>query len=731
MAPSSIFYNASLLGKYSSRALLQGVTALDSTLRQMFLVVSQPGDEAQPAHQLVVLSLPGGDVMRRRDLEIAAGPIWNVQFDEIGGMLVAASLTGEGLSASARLVSIDTSTGAVTILTLLPSPVVFAISAFDRFSRSYFFLDSATQRPRMYSLASAELSPPFDLAGENSGRLTLALGFETSSGMLFALTCEWPQSDSSPVFLVRFDPFRNTKVSEVMTALRGSHISFATFVFDFVQGECLVSLRDGQMIVYNYLTNHSSVGLVNASIAALSLDVYQDRTPAIELVLPGKTATDASSRVTFVGANFGVKNYEAHVLFDALKCTGVVHTGDGLLSCTVTPLSEIDVDKEFALTTKVLDRQSSKMRALELTESWSQVSPESSLTLQSTLGAQITIHGRGFRADAGTSPGRYRYRLLLTAEEHGLVSAPSVAGSLNTLVFDAPVWLRAAAKCKVRLLHDPQSESFATGNAALFQYVPAAVENVFYELIESWAAIEPTRGYASHQGQITVRGLGFDPHGGAYQCEFDGFDGLVDAEPLSHREIICKLPVWAQSAEGSHNMYLRSNGIRVTRFSKHGSASDPDDSARFLVVQTWDAVTPSRGPVMGGATVTLQGNAFDRTQTYTCTFTDRREKDTTVAAQVIDATAILCTSSAADEKGKGALALVMDGRVTVGVWDFEYVPVVGNVSLPSIARANGGTLVSVYASGVFTANESYACSFTSAHADGAEIFSKNFTAKKL
>ena len=54
-----------------------------------------------------------------------------------------------------------------------------------------------------------------------------------------------------------------------------------------------------------------------------------------------------------------------------------------------------------------------------------------------------------------------------------------------------------------------------------------------------------------------------------------------------------------------------------------------------------------------------------------------------------------------DEKGKGALALVLGGRVTVGVWDFEYVPVVGNASLPSIAGANGGTLVSVYASGVF------------------------------
>ena len=46
------------------------------------------------------------------------------------------------------------------------------------------------------------------------------------------------------------------------------------------------------------------MGLVTASIAALSLDVYQGRTPAIEVVLSGKTATKAPLRVTFVGANF-------------------------------------------------------------------------------------------------------------------------------------------------------------------------------------------------------------------------------------------------------------------------------------------------------------------------------------------------------------------------------------------------------------------------------------------
>ena len=70
-----------------------------------------------------------------------------------------------------------------------------------------------------------------------------------------------------------------------------------------------------------------------------------------------------------------MKIYETQALFDALKCMGVVHTWNELLSCIVTPpLSENNVDKEFTLTAKVLDCQSLKMRVLELTESWSHVS---------------------------------------------------------------------------------------------------------------------------------------------------------------------------------------------------------------------------------------------------------------------------------------------------------------------------------------------------------------------
>jgi len=36
-------YNTSLLGNYAGRALPQGVTALDSTQRQMYLIISQVG----------------------------------------------------------------------------------------------------------------------------------------------------------------------------------------------------------------------------------------------------------------------------------------------------------------------------------------------------------------------------------------------------------------------------------------------------------------------------------------------------------------------------------------------------------------------------------------------------------------------------------------------------------------------------------------------------------------
>jgi hypothetical protein len=64
--------------------------------------IAQLGDELQPKHHLLVLSLPGGDITRRLHLAITAGPIWNVQFDEAHGLLIAASLIGEGVLAATR-----------------------------------------------------------------------------------------------------------------------------------------------------------------------------------------------------------------------------------------------------------------------------------------------------------------------------------------------------------------------------------------------------------------------------------------------------------------------------------------------------------------------------------------------------------------------------------------------------------------------------------------------------
>lgn len=289
----SVPHTAALIGKYPSHALLQGSIALDSTRQRMLVVISQPGDDPQPGHQLLVLGLPDGDLTASFDLNISAGSIWNVEFDEVGGAVIAASLIGEGATASARLVSIDVLTGAVTILTLLPASVVFAVSAFDRYSRSYFFLDSQFQQPRMFSIPSGHLSAQFALEGSSSGRVALALGFEVDTGLLVALTCEWPQRDVSPVFLERYSPIDKTQIGEVMlTALRGSHVVFASVHFDFVRKECIVSQRSGGLIMYNYATNLTQQGLLNTSIAALDLAVYEDRTPAVGMVIPSKVATN-------------------------------------------------------------------------------------------------------------------------------------------------------------------------------------------------------------------------------------------------------------------------------------------------------------------------------------------------------------------------------------------------------------------------------------------------------
>lgn len=104
--------------------------------------------------------------------------------------------------------------------------------------------------------------------------------------------------------------------------------------------------------------------------------------------------------MTIVGVNFGVKTYGQQAFLDSFACTDVFASSDRQLACTVNPINEVDIGKQFTLKTQVLARIGHQAQALTYTESWTSVSPVSSYTLQSGLGAQITVHGRGFSEGA-------------------------------------------------------------------------------------------------------------------------------------------------------------------------------------------------------------------------------------------------------------------------------------------------------------------------------------------
>ena len=97
-APNKTQYEAVNIRKYASGAFSQGSIALDSLLHHLFLIVSNPDDSSQHGHQLLVVEIPGGDVIRQLDLTngnsiewYRPGSIWNVQYDEFSGALIAAS----------------------------------------------------------------------------------------------------------------------------------------------------------------------------------------------------------------------------------------------------------------------------------------------------------------------------------------------------------------------------------------------------------------------------------------------------------------------------------------------------------------------------------------------------------------------------------------------------------------------------------------------------------------
>lgn len=100
-----------------------------------------------------------------------------------------------------------------------------------------------------------------------------------------------------------------------------------------------------------------------------------------------------------VGVNFGVKAYGQKAFLDSLPCTNVFAISDRQLACTVNPANEFDINKEFTVTAEVLGRDGSRHRAFTYAESWTDIEPQSSYTLQAGIGAQITVHGRGFTAE--------------------------------------------------------------------------------------------------------------------------------------------------------------------------------------------------------------------------------------------------------------------------------------------------------------------------------------------
>ena len=800
-------YAATLVGKYESYALQHGAMAVDSTQNLVILVVSSPNQD--DFYEIVTVKIPRGDVLRRAKVYISSGVIWNAHYDIANNNLVATWQNDH----ESRLISIDVDQGTVTTLTLV-EPVVFGISAFDQWSRRYFFLDSTSQHIHMHSFDTVGANVSLDLSGTESGRVVVAMDIEPSSGFLMALMCEWPHEDSSRVYLVRHDANTNLRVSELQTALMGKHVRFAAIMFDFNRMDCVVSQHDGRLLVYNFLSNTTSEGLMSGvtlggdgGIRLVGLAVYHERAPFISAIIPSEISTDTPSQITIVGSNFGISGadgiyglpkYEPQVYLDSYQCPlkpGVrgaevictashilightissvavqvgERTGSRWCGCEEDPSFDVGYGRCTSYQQGGLNQgwchrhgacsvcscscaqecngthvQGSGLQwrpktgstnasacPIRYRESWTHIYGNFSHTLQSVLegGVQITVFGRGFGFE-----GSGNYRLLLTANGQGVMSSPAVTGSLTKdgtrMVFDTPVWPYSAAECQVQLVHDI-TIGYSLGPPPLAQFVnrhadadvSSGMGAMTYTFAESWSAIQPSEGFASSEVRITIWGLGFDPAGDHYECEFSDHNTHVAAQVLSYRELQCVLPLWSQSSEIITRLYLRNEGHRLKRYSADNHA-DANECALFKVKQTADFISPTSSSVVGGTSVSILGHGFDADQVYVCVFYGDSSSSTPDGVQgqqkqaaFVTTTSLQCESPAMNEQSLGSVQVIASDSInqqTLGTFDFDFSPgLIQNISNPSTADSSGGTAVTVYAQGIFRANTSYVCIFNS------------------
>jgi large repetitive protein len=191
-------------------------------------------------------------------------------------------------------------------------------------------------------------------------------------------------------------------------------------------------------------------------------------------------------------------------------------------------------------------------------------------------GTSVTITGTGFNT--------------ATAVDFGSVSVPFTVNSNTSITATAP-----AAPGNV-----PGSQDVSVTTAG--GPSPASAADVFtWDPVPTVTGVSPFQGVAGGGGTITVTGTGFTSGGAGQSHVFFGSTPATSVVVNSGTQLTATIP--ATTTPGT---------VDVTVATPGGTSptSSADHYAYFFTPPSVNSVSPSAGPVAGGTSVTITGNAF-------------------------------------------------------------------------------------------------------------------------
>jgi hypothetical protein len=716
---------AQQMGSYLSEQVVQGQAALDSSAELLYAIVADPLEPSADRQLLALMPRTGQEVSRTR-INVSDAVLWNLEVDEADATLVAVSVSPKG----SFLVRLDILNGTTSRYTQLNSGVRFGLSAMDQPRRVYYFIEPDTGVLRGYGLANGALQAPVTLTSAN--QQVYAIGFDSKSRLLQALVGEWPPKDSSEVYMVVYDTATSVVRTPENTTLRGAHVRFSGFAWDFVGQRCFISSSDGTITVFNissgssYVHSNSDSELSNV----FALLVLQDRTPVARGIVPSTLRAVGSPQFTITGRHFGMRDFSPHLDLDIRECESVKWVSDRQIVCTLPSLHPDNSGKTLDVNIRVRGWSKAYDKLVSLDESWYTIAPNSTTTL--TADKRVAILGYGFREPFAA------YRAVFSSVSGDMLatSGSPVVWSIDKLEFDAPVWLQNAGLTTVHLLHGSNAGDYYNSP------VPNSLEKpVYFMFNDAWTLAvrdgespreallgrgKPLELYAYGGMTLSMAGLGFDITGAAgYQCVFQGYNSVQEvtqALVISGRQMQCVVPNWLHAA-GAATLFVRRTdtmGYIARVFNAKVVQSSGQD---FEFLQGWRKLAPESGPFTGGTVVSFEGFGFDETANYTCSFT--LGATVLVPAQVVNSTMITCNTSLLPQdwvlRGKALVQLNRTGGYCNcsrpvekhgGPGWFDFKPV-WDVLAPTSAPAQGGVRVTVTGYGLRNDNSTYRCVFKS------------------